>query len=205
MKRRNRTEKQSGWDRSYYGMVFTGVKILLVLLSLATAMTVFCFVYALLCKTGTLTAEDTGRAWTVTYPFGSVLQVSRESIPFAMPAPDGRTLALVSAGAGILTQNVPWLAIAGLMLRLLMRIRDGHSPFLPGTDGCIRAAGWVLLGKGIFGTLLWQVSVSLIAFQRLYFCNPFDLGEIFAGILLLFLADIFRKGCLLQQESDETL
>lgn len=95
MKRRNRTEKQSGWDRSYYGMVFTGVKIL---------------------------------------------------------------LALVSAGAGILTQNVPWLAIAGLMLRLLMRIRDGHSPFLPGTDGCIRAAGWVLLGKGIFGTLLWQES-----------------------------------------------
>lgn len=89
MKRRNRTEKQSGWDRSYYGMVFTGVKILLALLSLATAMTVFCFVYALLCKTGTLTAEDTGRAWTVTYPFGSVLQVSRESIPFAMPAPDG--------------------------------------------------------------------------------------------------------------------
>ena len=205
MKRRNRTEKQSRWDRSYYGMVFTGVKILLVLLSLATAMTVFCFVYALLCKTGTLTVEDTGRAWTVTYPFGSVLQVSRESIPFAMPAPDGRTLALVSAGAGILTQNVPWLAIAGLMLRLLMRIRDGHSPFLPVTDGCIRAAGWVLLGKGIFGTLLWQVSVSLIAFQRLYFCNPFDLGEIFAGILLLFLADIFRKGCLLQQESDETL
>ena len=70
MKRRNRTEKQSRWDRSYYGMVFTGVKILLVLLSLATAMTVFCFVYALLCKTGTLTAEDTGRAFALSSRHG---------------------------------------------------------------------------------------------------------------------------------------
>ena len=203
--KRQEPMQRDGWDRSHYGMVSAGVTILLILLLLRAATDLFCLIYALVCAPETLTATDTGTAWRVDYPLGVFLQIGRERMPFVTPVPDGRILALAVAMAGLLTEDLPWLAVAFLVFWLMRLIRDGHSPFLPGVDGCIRRAGWIFLGKGLLVVLIWQVSVSLIAFGRFYLSNPFDLGEIFVGILLLFLADIFRKGRALQQEADETL
>ena len=46
-----------------------------------------------------------------------------------------------------------------------------------------------------------------LGFDRvpLEFVNPYDLNWIVTGLLVLILSDVFYKGCLLQQDADETL
>lgn len=205
-KKREAALPRDGWNRSHYGLVSAGVKILMVLFVAKAAIDLVCLIYALVCAPGTLTAVDAGTGWRVEYPLGGFyLQVRRETIPFVTPVPDGKVLSLTAIVTWLLAEDLPWLAVILLMNRLLRLIGDGHSPFLPGVDGCIRMAGWIFLGKAVFGTLIRQVSLGLIAFGRFYVSNPLDPGGIFVGILLLFLADIFQKGRALQQESDETL
>lgn len=104
-----------------------------------------------------------------------------------------------------LTDSLPVLLILIQACRLLKEISSCYTPFTEKTTKLIHSAGMIMLLKGALGKLILQVLMTRINFHRLGFVNPYDLNWIVTGLLVLVLSDVFYKGCLLQQDADETL
>lgn len=62
-----------------------------------------------------------------------------------------------------------------------------------------------MLLMGLLGRLIFQASMNIINFRALNFENPWEFHWILSGVITILLADIFERGCRLQQEVDETL
>ena len=99
----------------------------------------------------------------------------------------------------------PYLLIVCFLMRILRSIAKAHTPFLPEAVNSIRYMGYCFLVMGLLGKLVYQVAISVAVFGELFFENPIQWKEVFFAVLLLLLADIYKRGCALQQESDETL
>lgn len=105
----------------------------------------------------------------------------------------------------LITEVLPKLFVMLLARRLLKEITASYTPFTDKTPKLIRSAGMILLLKGALGKLILQVGLNFINFRRLSFVNPYEINWILIGLFILLLADVFAKGCALQQEFDETL
>lgn len=104
-----------------------------------------------------------------------------------------------------LTDFLPVFLILIQACRLLKAISSSYTPFTEKTTKLIHSIGMIMLLKGALGKLILQVLMTRINFHRLGFVNPYDLNWIVTGLLVLILSDVFYKGCLLQQDADETL
>lgn len=103
------------------------------------------------------------------------------------------TLYLIFAAAFI---TIMIIAIVSC-LRLLMSIRTDKSPFTERNGGKIRTIGIAFM-------LLEPVQITLMLVQS----GEFSVGSgimFSAGIVMYCISLVFRYGCELQQESDETL
>ena len=89
--------------------------------------------------------------------------------------------------------------------KVLKVISRSHSPFLPEAAKLIKKMGGVMIFLGIGTLLIVQVGMNLINFHRLQFENPWEFSWLLAGVITLLLADIFARGCALQEEVDETI
>ena len=156
---------------------------------------------------GEIRVLDTGSAFQVTAPWGGVIRMSYLEFPgrFYQTLPDGGIFLFVVTLTGILTRTVPYLLIVCFLMRILRSIAKAHTPFLPKAADSIRYMGYCFLAMGLLGKLVYQVAVSTAVFGELFFENPIQWKEVFFAVLLLLLADIYKRGCALQQESDETL
>ena len=84
-----------------------------------------------------------------------------------------------------------------------MCIRDrSYTPFEPANVRSIRQLAWLVLLSDILpeavGWILARLSGVTAAFQL-------NIIFLFMGLVFLCVAEIFRYGCYLQQEADETL
>ena len=104
-----------------------------------------------------------------------------------------------------ITSKLPILFIVIQACRLLREITSSYTPFTEKTTRLIRSVGTIMLLKRLLGTFILQMGINLINFHRRWFNNPFDFTWIVIGLFVLVLADVFSKGYVLQQESDETL
>lgn len=150
---------------------------------------------------------DTGSAFQVRAPWGGVMRMSYLEFPdrFYQELPDGRTFLFTFVLVAILTRTLPYLLIVCFLMRILRSIAKAHTPFLPKAVDSIRYIGYCFLVMGLLGKLIYQSVISVAVFGELFFENPIQWKEVFFAVLLLLLADIYKRGCALQQESDETL
>lgn len=150
---------------------------------------------------------DTGSAFQVRAPWGGVMRMSYLEFPgwFYQELPDGRTFLFTFVLAAILTRTLPYLLIVCFLMRILRSIAKAHTPFLPKAVDSILYMGYCFLAMGLLGKLIYQSVISTVVFGELFFDNPIQWKEVFFSVLLLLLADIYKRGCVLQQESDETL
>lgn len=150
---------------------------------------------------------DTGSAFVGTVPWGGSIMLDYREFPgrFYQTLPDGGIFLFVVTLTGILTRTVPYLLIVCFLMQILRSIAKAHTPFLPKAADSIRYMGYCFLAMGLLGKLVYQVAVSTAVFGELFFENPIQWKEVFFAVLLLLLADIYKRGCALQQESDETL
>ncbi len=169
---------------SHYNWVYFFSSVLLIGLCLSLVWTGAVIIYFGI-HPGEIQVVDTGSAFQVTAPWGGFL--------------------FVVTLTGILTRTVPYLLIVCFLMRILRSIAKAHTPFLPKAADSIRYMGYCFLAMGLLGKLVYQVAVSTAVFGELFFENPIQWKEVFFAVLLLLLADIYKRGCALQQESDETL
>lgn len=108
----------------------------------------------------------------------------------------------------IITKVIPMLLIMNYIRKMLKTISGSHSPFVKDVVEYIQKAGKLLVIVGVFSRSLLKVSVQLLACRQVDSLSlPGDLQVewILAGVLVLLLGDIFRRGCELQKFSDETI
>lgn len=104
-----------------------------------------------------------------------------------------------------LVHSLPLLFIMLTGRRLLTSLSHSHSPFTAETTACIKRIGLIMLFMGLLSKLIFQASMNIINLHNLNFENPWEFHWILSGVITILLADIFERGCHLQQEVDETL
>ena len=191
---------------SHYNWVYFFSCVLLIGLCLSLVWTGAVIIYFGI-HPGEIRVLDTGSAFQVTAPWGGVIRMSYLEFPgrFYQTLPDGVTFLFVVTLTGILTRTLPYLLIVCFLMRILRSIAKAHTPFLPKAADSIRYIGYCFLVMGLLGKLIYQSVISVAVFGELFFENPIQWKEVFFAVLLLLLADIYKRGCALQQESDETL
>ena len=191
---------------SHYNWVYFFSCVLLIGLCLSLVWTGAVIIYFGI-HPGEIRVLDTGSAFQVTAPWGGVIRMSYLEFPrrFYQTLPDGVTFLFVVTLTGILTRTVPYLLIVCFLMRILRSIAKAHTPFLPKAANSIRYIGYCFLVMGLLRKLIYQSVISVAVFGELFFENPIQWKEVFFAVLLLLLADIYKRGCALQQESDETL
>lgn len=119
---------------------------------------------------------------------------------------------LTDKGLNVRAFNVLLVSIAGrmafcfaalLILRgLLKRIIKSYTPYEPANVRHIRQLAWLILLSDVLpeaaAWILGRLSGVTAAFQL-------NITFVFMGLVFLCVAEIFRYGCYLQQEADETL
>ena len=191
---------------SHYNWVYFFSCVLLIGLCLSLVWTGAVIIYFGI-HPGEIRVLDTGSAFQVTAPWGGVIRMSYLEFPgrFYQELPDGFAFVLGFGLTATLTRTVPYLLIICFLMRILRSIAKAHTPFLPEAVDSIRYMGYCFLVMGLLGKLVYQAAVSLTVFGEMFFDNPVQWKEVFFAVLLLLLADIYKRGCALQQESDETL
>lgn len=107
--------------------------------------------------------------------------------------------------ARTITTELPILIILNYFRKVLGFLKKGYSPFTLEIIRYIKKIGMGLIYMGCFSKLLLQIALNMAADGTMMFANPLQLSYIFAGFVVLLLGDIFRRGCTLQREYDETL
>lgn len=122
-----------------------------------------------------------------------------------LPVENAQLFALSACILLFITEILPFILILYFGRKILKVITRSYTPFTAETANLIRRIGVILILKGALATLILQSGMNLINFKRVMFNNPLELSWLLAGTMTLMLADIFEKGCSLQQEVDETL
>lgn len=139
-------------------------------------------------------------------------QLRRETMPFAADVSEinGKLFAITFIILSILVYNLPLCFIAWKSYRILHTMNHSWSPFVPEIAEHIRWIGRISIVRGLLSRLIMQVGMSLVIEHRFYFeaegdITVFEMPWILAGVVILLVSDIFKKGCVLQKEVDETL
>lgn len=118
---------------------------------------------------------------------------------------NGKLFAMSVAAAFLLFRSFPLLLIMNFGRKLMKTLKSSYTPFTAETTSCIKIIGIIMICMGSLSRFLFQVSINIVNLHRINLVNPYDPSWILAGIFTFLLADIFARGCYLQQESDETL
>lgn len=128
-----------------------------------------------------------------------------ENVPEGMRMLNEKTFCISFLLFTIISRDIPILIILNYFRKMLGIIKESHSPFVKEIVKCTKNIGMVLILMGLFGKLILQLGISMVAYHALNFVNPIEFSWIFAGIIVFLLSDVFSWGCELQQFSDETL
>lgn len=134
-------------------------------------------------------------------------QLRRETAPLMTDSSDinGKVFAVAFLLLNLIAYNLPLLFIAWKGFQILHTMKHSWSPFVPEIAEHICWIGRTSLFIGLFHKLSIQVGMSAVIDHKVHFENPYELSWILAGVILLLVSDIFKKGCILQKEVDETL
>lgn len=134
-------------------------------------------------------------------------QLRRETMPLTTDVSDinGKVFAVTFLLLCLIAYNLPLLFIAWKGCQILYTMEHSWSPFVPEIAEHICWIGRTSLFIGLFHKLIIQIGMSAVIDHRISFNNPTELAWILAGVILLLVSDIFKKGCILQKEVDETL
>lgn len=137
-----------------------------------------------------------------------ISRIGPDYLPAGTQIIDNRVLTIGFLLTAMAVDFTPMFFVLNYIRNILRTIDTSHSPFVPEVVSNIRKAGRTLILIGVFSKLILKIMVQLLACHSLYsFGIPDDLqlSWIFAGVIVLLVSDIFRRGCELQQFSDETL
>ena len=127
----------------------------------------------------------------------------------------GSRLFLIGAALSITAWWGLWLTVV-FQLRWIFDAVCRGEPFLPSSVRRIRIAGWAGVGAALFEPL-WELAVVVYMRSILtiagaapfpplaLIANELPLGTLFAGVIVLALAQIFRVGARLQEEQALTI
>lgn len=147
---------------------------------------------------------DLGDAVKIQALFG-YYQISSESLPISYMDVSGKVLGLSISGFSLLFEKIPLMMILWKCIQIFRQMMRSHSPFTREICCRIKEVGWLVLYLGGLQKLLFQVCVSLVAYHKIWFRNPFQLTLLAAGVAVLAVGDVFVHGFELQKESDELL
>lgn len=149
---------------------------------------------------------DTGNAFQVKLLSGYI-KMSYLEFPakILINPPEGKTLAITYIALTVITSYIPYSLIFIWLIMILGKVRGAETPFLIDIVPKIKNIGFTFLYIGVFSKLIYQIAISKIVFDKVFFNISIIWPETFFGLLLLLLCDIFIKGCELQQQVDETL
>lgn len=133
------------------------------------------------------------------------MNLSYDKICANLPVENPRLFALSACILIFITEFLPMILILILGQKLLKTMTQAYTPFTVTTTQLIIKIGIILILKGSLACLIIQAGMNIINFHRFELKNPIELNWLLAGVITLMLADIFEKGCALQQEVDETL
>jgi len=90
---------------------------------------------------------------------------------------------------------------------ILYSIINSYTPFTIANTTRLRNLAFGIIGYGLFGKLIVNLSVALFVTQivSITIFEIFNIFSIISGILLLIISHIFKYGVYLQEESDTTL
>lgn len=134
-------------------------------------------------------------------------QLRRETMPLTTDVSDinGKVFAVTFLLLCLIAYDLPLLFIAWKGCQILYTMEHSWSPFVPEIAEHICWIGRISLFIGLCHKLIIQIVMSAVIDHRISFHNPYELAWILAGVILLLVSDIFKKGCILQKEVDETL
>lgn len=134
-------------------------------------------------------------------------QLRQETLPLTtdVSSINGKLFAVTFLVLSLAAYHLPSFFIAWKGCRILHTLKHSHSPFVPEIAEHICWIGRISLFIGLFGKLIIQVGMSVVIDHRIHFDNPYEMPWLLAGVILLLVSDIFKKGCILQKEADETL
>lgn len=132
-------------------------------------------------------------------------QLSAQHLPVDYAQMDGKLFAISFLVLSLITDKLPLLAIWRYTYTMMKLIGKTHSPFVPKAADCMAWIGRIILCMGVLRNLLMQAGISLVVYHQLYLNNPIEFLWIFLGLIILLISDIFKRGCVLQQDADETL
>lgn len=132
-------------------------------------------------------------------------QLSAQHLPAGYAQVNGKLFAISFLLLSLITDKLPLFIVWRYTYKMMKILGKAHSPFVPETADCVAWIGRVILWMGLLRNLIMQAGISLSVYHQLYFNNPIEYVWIFAGLIILLISDIFRRGCVLQQDADETL
>lgn len=154
-----------------------------------------------------ITITTGGGYYEFDLPLG-ICRMGQEYLPAGTQIPDNKTVCIGFLLSAVVFDFVPMLFVLNLIRKILRTFDKSHSPFVPETVVYVKKAGKILILIGVFSELAMKSIVWFLVFHNLSpFALPGDMQTpwIFAGVIVLLVSDIFRRGCELQQFSDETL
>lgn len=183
-------------------------KLILFLYALYLCFMIACSVCNLifLCcsPTDSISVIDTGNGVKIQLLFG-FLRLSEGYLPPDYMNTSAQLLGIPMTILNILLEYLPQVVICVQLQKIFRKLKMTSTPFFPEIVSYINRIAYSMLFLGLFSQFLLQTIVFQIAYQTFYFNNPLRFSWVLAGCISLLLADIFRRGCVLQKESDETL
>lgn len=105
----------------------------------------------------------------------------------------------------LFSSQIPYLILFDSVRRMLRRIGTGHSPLNPDAVPCIQMAGAAMIFLSVCKGLIEQLVMGMVIYGHVVISNPVSMTGLFGGLLILVFAGIYRRGCRLQQDADETI
>lgn len=150
-----------------------------------------------------ISMTDTGNGVKIQLLFG-FLRLSEGYLPPDYMNTSAQLLGIPMLLFDLLLKYLPQVLICVQLQNIFRKLKATVTPFFPEIVSYIRRISYTMLFLGFFSQFLLQMIVFFIAYRTVYFSNPLQFSWVLAGCITLLLADIFRRGCVLQKESDET-
>lgn len=197
---KNMNEKeQLHYDGSQILLVLFGIGVAAELLIVLASLVSICVHPA-----AQTVVSDTGTGLQFDLLLGHA-NLSAEYLPTDYAAVNGKLFAVTYLLLGIIADKLPRFFILIIAGRMLERIGKSYSPFIPEVADDIRWVGRITICVGLFRKLILQTGISILVYRQVYFNNPIDFMWVLVGLIILLVGDIFRRGCILQKDADETL
>lgn len=192
------------WENSKYGFCRVLVWGAIIYFGFSVVMTLVNVVYLGLQPSSAIKIIDTGYSYRFDLVIGYA-QCTYENLPVNVDMTGPKIFSVTFLIMVTLVKDIPYLIALNYARKILNTMKRAHSPFVPELADYMGKIGEILILLGLFSKLVLQVLMGAIAYHTLNFVNPTQFSWVFSGIVVLLISDIFRRGCELQEFSDETL